>query len=145
MPFRELSLTSSPLPWVTVNICCQIIKSTYNWLNFLDSKPGERLKFTESLVSLVLVCLELVYLFIFLKPLETISKQMLTASENLTHPETLSKTFTHGPQWTVLSYLQVASPGAKGRKEKTPPKRHISQRKWLPTEAREQHPQPCRG
>lgn len=43
---------------------------------------------------------------------------MLTASENLTHPETLSKTFTHGPQWTVQSYLQVASPGAKGRKEK---------------------------
>lgn len=56
-----------------------------------------------SLASLVLVSLELVYLFIFLKPLETVSKQILAASENLTHPETLSKTFTHGPQRTVLS------------------------------------------
>lgn len=87
--FENYLFTSSPLPWVTANICCQI-KSTYNWLNLLDSKPGERLKFTVSLVSLALVSLELVYLFIFLKPLETISKQILTQPVKSWHTQKLS-------------------------------------------------------
>lgn len=111
MPFKELSFTSSPLPWVTT--CCQGIKRTNNWLNLPYTKSGERLKFTVTNITGAGLSLELAYLFIFFKDLSKPWVNKPDSQWNNWHTQKLSvKHWLHSPWWTVLVHPDVASPGA---------------------------------